>query len=151
MLRIGVVNDVHGALPVTHAPTPRDAESHICHPKRCGQPKPRKVVKGTESATLVKPNEHVELKGHRDPDPEQLMLPEWVDVKDASRQSKAYAVTGQQEAQYSTVQPLQKGPSMAKWYAAYYPSGSEPVITRFDVNMTPMECMDLASTTLSPT
>ena len=57
-----------------------------------------------ESATLVKPNEPIQLKGHRDPDPEQLMLPDWVDayVKDAFMHSEAYAVSGQQEARYST-------------------------------------------------
>ena len=118
VLPIGVVNAVHGVLPVAHAPALRDAESHPCHPKRCDQPKPRKVVEGTKSATLLKSDEPVELKGHRDPDPAQLMLPEWVDAKDASRQSEEYAVSGQQEAWYSTVQPLRKGPSMAKWYAA---------------------------------
>ena len=48
-LPIGVVNAVPGVLPVAHdiVPTLRDAESHLCHPKRCGQPKPRNVVKGT--------------------------------------------------------------------------------------------------------
>ena len=50
--------------------------------------------------------------------------------------SEAYAVSGQQEARCSTVQPIREGPSMAKWYAECYP------ITGFDVNMTPMECMD---------
>ena len=105
VLPIGVVNAVPGAIPAAHAPTLQDAESKLCHPKRCGQPKPRKVVKGTESATLVKPDEPDELKGHQGPDPEQLMLPEWSDVKDAFMHSEAYAVTGQQEARYSTIQP----------------------------------------------
>ena len=63
------------------------------------------MVKGKESATLVKPDEPVELKGHRDPGPEQLILPEWVDVKDAFKHAEARAVTGQQEARYSTVKP----------------------------------------------
>ena len=93
VLPIGVVNAAPGVLPVAHAPTLRDAESHLCHPKRCDQPRPRKVVKGTESATLEKPNEPVELKGHRDPDPEQLMLHEWVDLKDAFKHAEAHAVT----------------------------------------------------------
>ena len=53
VLPIGVVNAVPGAIPASYAPTLQDAESKLCHPKRCGQPKPRKVVKGTESATLV--------------------------------------------------------------------------------------------------
>ena len=54
VLPIGVVNAVPGVLPVAHAPTLRDAESHICHLKRCDQPKPRTVAKGMESATLAK-------------------------------------------------------------------------------------------------
>ena len=98
VLPIGVVNAVPGVLPAAHALTLRDAESHLCHPKRYDQPKPRRVVKGTKSATLVKPNEPVELKGHRGPDPEQLVLLEWVDVKDAFLHSEAYAVSGQQAA-----------------------------------------------------
>ena len=140
VLTIGVVKAVPGAFPVAHAPALRDAESQPCHPKSCDQPSSRKVLMGTESATLVKPDEPVELKGHRDPDPEQLMLPDWVDVKDAFMHSGAYTVSGQQdlEARYSTVRPSRKGPSMAKWYATCYP------ITGFDVNMTPMECMDYA-------
>ena len=48
VLPIGVVNAVPGVLPVAHAPALQDAESKLCHPKRCGQPKPQKVVKGTE-------------------------------------------------------------------------------------------------------
>ena len=76
VLPIGVVNDVPGVLLVAHALTLQDVESRLCHLKRCDQLKPQKVVKGTESATLMKPDEPVELKGHRDPDPEQLMLPE---------------------------------------------------------------------------
>ena len=106
VLPIGVVNAVPGAIPAAYAPTLQDAEANLCHPKRCGQPKPRKVVKGTESATLVKPNEPDELKGHQDPDPEQLMLPAVVDIKDAFMHSEPYAVTGQQEARYREVQPV---------------------------------------------
>ena len=66
------------------------------------------MVKGTESATLVKPDEPDELKGHQDPDPEQLMLrvPEWVDIKDAFMHSETYAVTGQQEAICREAQPI---------------------------------------------
>ena len=97
---------------------------------------------GTESATLVKPDELHELKGYQDPGPEQLMLPEWVNVKTAFKQSEAYTVSEQQEARYLTVQPSWKGPSMAKWYAKCYP------ITSFDVNMTPMECMDYAESNM---
>ena len=37
---------------------------------------------------------------------------------------------------------------MAKWYAACYPSWSVPTITGFDVNMTPMECMDYAESNM---
>ena len=34
--------------------------------------------------------------------------------------SEAHAATGQQEARYSTVQPLRNDPSMAEWYAVCY-------------------------------
>ena len=101
VLSIGVVNAVPGAIPAAHAPTLQDAESKLCHPKRCSQPKPRKVVKGTESATLMKPDEPDELKGHQDPDPKQLMLPEWVDVKDALMHSEAYDATGQVQSPHA--------------------------------------------------
>ena len=96
-----------------YAPTLQDAEFKLCHPKRCGQPKPRTVVKGTESATLANPDDPDEPNGHQcpDPDPEQLMLPEWVDVKDALMHSEAYAVTGQQEAPCTTAQPIESTPS----------------------------------------
>ena len=40
VLPIGVVNAVPGAIPAAYAPTLWDAESNLCHPKRCGQPKP---------------------------------------------------------------------------------------------------------------
>ena len=89
-----------------HQHSIQDAESNLCHPKRCGQPKPQKVVKGTESATLAKPDEPDELKGHQDTDFEQLMLPECVDVKDALMHSKTYAATGQQEAHCTLAQPI---------------------------------------------
>ena len=54
----------------------------------------------------MKPDEPDALKGHQDPDPEQLMLPEWVDLEDAFMHSEPYAVTGQQEASYCEVQPV---------------------------------------------
>ena len=65
---------VPGAIPDAYAPTLQDVESELCHPKKCGQPKARKVSKGTQSATLVKSDEPDEPRGHQDPDPEQLML-----------------------------------------------------------------------------
>jgi hypothetical protein len=63
VLPIAVVNAVPGVIPVAYAPTLQDVESKLCHPKRCGQPKPRKEAKGTQSATLVKTDEPDELKG----------------------------------------------------------------------------------------
>ena len=36
VLPIDVDNAVPGVLPVAHAPALWDAESHICHPKKCG-------------------------------------------------------------------------------------------------------------------
>ena len=57
----GVVNDVHGAFPVAHAPTLMDAESKPCNPKWCDQPCSHKVLMGTESATLAKSDEPYEL------------------------------------------------------------------------------------------
>ena len=44
--------------------------------------------------------------GHQDPDPEQLMLPEWVENKDAFKHSETYAATGQQEASCREAQPI---------------------------------------------
>ena len=106
MLPIAVVNAVPGAIPVAYAQTLQDVESELCHPKWCGQLVTRKVSKGTQSATLVKPDEPDELKGRQDPDPEQLMLPARVDLKDAFMHSEPYAVMGQQEARYRKVQPV---------------------------------------------
>ena len=54
----------------------------------------------------MKPDEPDELKGHQDPDPEQLMLPAVVEFKNAFMYSEQYAVTGQQEASYREVQPV---------------------------------------------
>ena len=50
VLPVGVVNAVPGAIPDAYAPTRQAAEANLCHPKRCGQPKTRKVSKGTQSA-----------------------------------------------------------------------------------------------------
>ena len=62
------------------------------------------MLKGTQSATLVKPNEPDELKGHQDPDPKQLMLLAVVKPKDALMHP--YAATRQQEAMYYEVLPI---------------------------------------------
>ena len=92
------------------------------------------MLLGTKSATLVKPDEHDELRGHQDPDPEKLMLPEWSDVKTAFDQFEAYTDTEQSEALCPCVQPSRKGPSMSKMngmpIAKCYP------VTGFNVNMT---------------
>ena len=143
VLPIGVVDAEPGAFPVAHAPALLDAEYNLCHTKSSDQPASRKVLLGTKSATLVKPDEPGELRGHPDPDPEQLMLPGWVEVKTAFDQSEAYTATEQPEALYPCVQPSRKDPLMAKWYAKCYP------ITDFNVNMTPMECMDYAESNMS--
>ena len=83
VLPIGCVNAVPGDIPDAYAPTLQAAEANPCHLKRCDQLKTQKVLKGMQSVTLVKPNEPDELRGHQDPDPEQLMLPAVVEPKDA--------------------------------------------------------------------